>query len=158
MGRMYAIPFSAVQVAAVQDLWEILVPSDAVMILHELSIGQEDLVSDENEQMFRATIQRVTGSPDSGSDGSSVTPAPLEQGTAAAGITAECNNTTQLSGGTAVTLRDEWFNARIGYHYQPPPEERPIFSPSTRCVVILPVAPSAETTMSGVAIVEEVGG
>ena len=97
MGRMYSVSFNEVAVTAASDLFELLVPAENVMILHELHISQSSDAGDSESEQIYVSIRRVTGSPTSGSGGSSATPAPLDLGDAAAGITAEVNNTTQLS-------------------------------------------------------------
>lgn len=157
-GRIYTISFNRVAVTAVQDLFEILVPSDAVMVLHRLTISQDSDAGDSEDEQLPISIRRVTGAPSSGSGGSTPTPRPVQTGDSAAGITAEANNTTQLSGGTNVVLHAEAFNIRGGLDYFPPPEHRFIFSPSERCLIELEIAPADSLTMSGTVVVEEIGG
>lgn len=159
MGRMYAITFQSVATAtSAKDLYEVVVPSDAVMVLHRVIITQETEEGDSAAEMLASSIRRVTGSPTSGSGGSSATPVALEQGTAAAGITAEINNTTQLSGGTSTLLHSESWNVMSGFDFHPDPEARPVFSPSTYLVVELDEGPADAITLSGTVIVEEIGG
>ena len=158
MGRRYEIPFAEVSVSAVQDLFEILVPSDAVMIVHSLELSQSSDAADAEDEQLHISIRRVTGAPSSGSGGSTVTPAPCSPGDAAAGITAEINNTTQLSGGTNTLLYPVSWNVRGGYIYIPIPEGRNEFSPSTRCLIELETVPADALTMSGVLTVSEIGG
>jgi len=157
-GRIYTIVFDQVAVTAVQDLFELLVPADSVMVLHRLEVTQDTEEGDTEDEQLHITIRRVTGSPTSGSGGTAPTPRPVQEGDAASGITSEVNNTTQLSGGTNVVLKAESFNVRNGLDYFPPPEQRYIFSPSTRCLVELETAPADSITMSGTATVEEIGG
>lgn len=158
MGRMYTISFEGVTVSAAQDLFEVLVPADAIGVLHALYLSQSSDAGDAESEQLSISIQRITGAPTSGSGGSTPTPRPVEEGDAAAGITAEANNTTQLTGGTSVTLHRESFNVMAGLAYIPTPEMRPIFSPSTRCLVELPSAPADALTMDGVMYIEEIGG
>ncbi len=158
MGRKYAINFSSVAVTAVQDLYEVLVPADAVMILHRLTVTQETEEGDAQDEQLKCSISRVIGAPTSGSGGGTPTPIALEEGDAAAGITAETNNDTQLTGGTKTVLHEEAWNVRAGWDYFPPPEHRPVFSPSTRCLVELEEAPADSVTISGTMVVEELGG
>lgn len=158
MGRMYSIPLSAVAVTAAQDLWEIVVPADAVMRLHEVKVTQGSDAGDSASEQLRFTVKRVTGSPTSGSGGSAGTLVKHCTGDAAAGITAETNNTSRLSGGTSTTLVDVAENVHNGWHYLPTPEARIDFSPSEYCVIGLETAPADSLTMSGYAIVEEIGG
>lgn len=157
MGRMYSVSFNEVAATAVQDLFELLVAADQCMILHELHVSQSSDAGDSQSEQLYVSIRRVTGAPTSGSGGSSATPRPLDQGDAAAAITAETNNTTQLSGGTNVVLHGEAFNVMNGLHYVPVPDARPSFRGQTRCVVELETAPADSLTMSGYVIVEEIG-
>lgn len=157
MGRMYTIFFEGVAVSALQDLFEILAPSDSTMRLHAVFISQSSDAGDSQSEQIGITISRVTGSPTSGSGGSSATPSALNAGDPAAGITAEVNNTTQLSGGTKTTLHRESFNVMAGIQLIFTPEMRPSFSPSTYCLIEINAAPGDALTMDGVVYIEEVG-
>lgn len=157
MGRKYSINASGSETAA-GDFLEILCPADAAMILHQVTITQSTDAGDAASEQLRMQISRVTGTPTSGSGGGTPTPIPLSSGDAAAGITAESFNTTDLSGGTSVILHDESFNVMAGMNYLPIPEDRPEFAPSTRCLIALASAPADSVTFQVTAIVEEVGG
>lgn len=155
-GRIYSATFQAVAVSVVQDLFEILTPSTAVMVLHRITITQQSEEGDAQDEQLRCSVYRVTGAPTSGSGGSTATPRPHNQGDSAAGITVEINNTTQLSGGTSVALWSEAWNVRAGWDFYPAPENRPTFQPSTRCLVTLDEAPADAITMSGMVVFEEI--
>lgn len=152
MGRMYTVPISAVSVSVAQDLWELAAADDHPLILHALFVSQS---SDTDSEQIRITVKRITGSPTSGSGGSAPTPAPLDPSGSAAGFTAEINNTTQLTGGTAVTLHEESFNVLNGYVYLPTPEMRPKCAGNQYLLVSIP-APADALTMNCTAYVEEV--
>jgi hypothetical protein len=156
---MYTIVFNDVAVTAIQDLFEALAPADAAMILHKLEISQRTEVGDAQAEMLDISVRRVTGAPTSGSGGTAPTPAP-GPGDSAAGITAEVNNTTQLTGGTNTILAKKEFHVASGLEWLLTPEERALytFSPSTRLLVELETAPADSITMSGTMLVEEVGG
>lgn len=156
-GRIYSATFSAVAVSAVQDFFEILVGSGVVCVLHRVTITQQTEEGDAQDEMLRCSIFRVTGAPTSGSGGSTATARPFQQGDAAAGLTVEINNTTQLSGGTSVVLASEGWNVRAGWDWYPAPEDRPSFQPSTRILVTLDEAPADAITMTGTVILEEIG-
>lgn len=158
MGRLYTIVFDSVAVTAAQDLFEVLCPADAIMVLHSIEISQSSDAGDAESEQLLFTLARVTGSPTSGSGGSSATPAILEGGSAAAGITAEVNNTTQISGGSSTDLAVWARNVMEGLSVWFTPETRPIFSPSTYAVLSLDASPSDSLTMSGTLVVEEIGG
>lgn len=151
MGRIYAVPISAVSVSAAVDLWEILAPSTSSIRLHGVFVAQS---SDTDSEQLRVSIRRVTGAPTSGSGGSSATPAPLLPGDAASGATAETCNTTQISGGTSVTLHEDSWNVLGGFAWLPTPELRPVAAPSTRFVVAM-TAPADAVTVNGTLYFEE---
>ena len=157
-GRIYTIVFARVAVTVIQDLFEVLVPADSVMVLHRVTITQDTEQGDAEDEQLYLSIRRITGAPTSGSGGTVATPQPIQAGDAAAGITAEVNNTTQLTGGTNSLIISEAFNIRAGYDHFPPPEQRIIISPSTRLLVELETAPIDSVTFSGTMVVEEIGG
>jgi hypothetical protein len=151
MGRMYSGGASAAVTGANVDLLEINAPSDATVIVHEITITQS---SDTDTESARITIQRSTGS--SGSGGSSNTPNPLEVGDPAFGGTCEVHNTTRAT--TLVMLRSEGFNWLSGYQYLPTPETRIKISPSGRLVLNLEGTPADSLTIEVTYVIEEVGG
>lgn len=155
MGRMYAVTFENVAVTAAQDFFEISPADDKPVLIHAIYLSQSTDVGDAAEEMLRVTIKR--GHTTSGSGGSAPTPAPLGSSAgAAAGFTAEVNNTTIASAGTAVDLHAETFNIRAGLVYIPTPEARPGASQAnTTLVVRLMAAPADSLSMSGTMIVEE---
>lgn len=157
-GMQYTASFSSVAVSAAQDLFEILVPSDACLVLTMLEVTQSSEEQDAQDEQLPVSIRRVTGSPTSGSGGSTPTPAPLQGGYAASGVTCEANNTTQLSGGTNTVAHKLSFNVRNGLLYMPLPENRIVISPSTRLLVELESAPADEVTMDGSITWLEIGG
>lgn len=160
MGLLYSIPYPDAGLArsGATDLWEVVFPSDAAIILHEIVLTQlSDADPASDSEMLRVTISRYTGSPTSGSGGTSVGPVPLISGAPAAGSTAEIGNTAQISGGTQARLYTDAFNVLSGWHYLPTPELRFEFAPSTVLVVDIP-APGDSLTFTGYLVYEEVGG
>jgi hypothetical protein len=155
MGMMYAATFGAVAVTAAQDVFEIAAPSDKCVVIHEIVVEQSSDAGDAQAELLR--IQAIRGFTTSGSGGSPVTPAPLENGNAAAGSSVETNNTTVATIGTTATLFDRAFNVQIGFFWQPTPECRIVLSPSQRLVVRIP-APADSLTVHGTMIFEEIGG
>src|SRR5262245_9114128 len=107
MGRMYTCPLTPASQTANQDLFEILAPSDAVVIIHEYELIQTSEVKDAEEEQLLVTEKRGVGSVTSGSGGSTVTPQPVHDGDVAFGGTVEVNNTTKIAAGsgTLETLR-----------------------------------------------------
>jgi hypothetical protein len=156
LGMMYSAQFNGVSVTAQQDLFEVVAPSDAVVILHQLVVTQSSEVGDAQEEGLLIRLRR--GMTTSGSGGSSVTPALLQSGFSAAGSTVEVNNTTKSQDGTIVTLHSEAWNIRAPFVWLPPPEARIILSPSARFAVELATTPGDAVTMAGTLILEELGG
>jgi hypothetical protein len=156
MGRIYTAQFTDVAVTAVQDLFELVAPSDAIVVVHDLHISQKSDVGDSAEEILN--IQFTSGHTSSGSGGSAVTPVSQEFGDPAFGGTCEVNNTTQAASGTIVTHYSWDWNIRGPFDKVWTPETRPILSPSRRACVELPVQPADSITMSGSITFEEIGG
>jgi hypothetical protein len=154
---MYAVSFEYVAVTAAVDLFELTPADDKPVAIHGIFLSQSSDVGDTAEEMLRVAILR--GHTTSGSGGSAATPVPLNSSAdTAAGATAETNNTTIASAGTAVTLHSEAFNIRAGWQFIPTPEMRPGASQAnTTLVVRLMAAPADELRMSGTLIFEEAG-
>ena len=155
MGRLYTAQFSAVAVSAAQDLFEIVAPSDAIVKIHNIRLGQTSDVGDAAEEIL--LIKLNSGATTSGSGGGSYTPVPIELGDAAFGGTCEINNTTQAAAGTIVTHHAWPWNVRGPFEIIFEPETRPVLSPSRRCVLTIP-APADALTMMGTITFEEIGG
>lgn len=156
MSRLYTAQFTDVAVSAIQDLFELVAPSDAVVIIHDLHISQKSDVGDAAEEILN--IQLTSGHTTSGSGGSSVTPVPISFGDPAFGGTCEANNTTQAVSGTIVTHHSWDWNIRGPFDKIWTPETRPVVSPSRRMCVELPAAPADAITVSGCMTFEELGG
>ena len=153
MGLMYSAVFEEVAVTAVQDLFEIVAASDAVVIIHGIWLSQSSDAGDSESEQLNVLIHRGSTS---GSGGSTPTPRPLEVGFPAAGSTVEANNTTQSTEGNQIFA--DSFNVMAGWQWIPTPEMRPVLSPSGRLIVELQTAPADSLTMSGTLIFEEIGG
>ncbi len=155
----YSAVFSDVAVSVAQDLFEILAPTDSIVKIHSVRVGQSSDEGDAQAEML--PIEFVVGrGATTGSGGSSPTPQLLEAGFAAAGSTAEVNNTTRMvvGGGSLHTVLEDTFNVQVGFLYQPLPEEMIIISPGDFFTVALPSAPADAFTMSGTIVFEEIGG
>lgn len=156
MGRVYSIPFSAVAISLAQDLFEVLAAAGKPFVLREVVFAQSSDYGDAAAEGLSILIKRAAGTYTSGSGGTTVTPAKHLTNDAAAGPTAEVNNTTQAAAGTGTltTIRAEAFNVQAGYQYLPPPEDRPLFLPGEACVVSI-TAPVDAITGSGTLVIEE---
>jgi len=154
MGRPYTIQFENVEVSAAQDFFEISPAANKPVRLLGMSLWQKSDLGDANEEALR--VQIIRGHATGGSGGSSVTPVPLQSTDPAAGFSAEVNNTTIASAGTAVVVASEYPNIRIGTEKWWPPECTPwAHAGDTTIVVRLLAAPADAITMCGVLYVEE---
>lgn len=156
MTRRYAVVFEGVAVTATQDFFELTPADDKPVRLLGLMLSQSSDTSDAAEEFLR--IKVIRGHATSGSGGSSFTPVPLSPADTAAGATAEINNTTIASTGTAVDVLADTFNIRSGYAFWWTPETTPVCSEANgvRLVVRLMAAPADSLTMSGTLYFEEV--
>lgn len=160
MGRRYTAEFENVAVSVAQDLFELVAPADAVVIVHGVYLHQSSEVKDAEEEQLRIMIKRGEGSVTSGSGGSTPTARPVEKGDAAFGGTVEANNTTKMAVGTGaiVNLYSLTWNVRMPFEKIFTPETRPVISPSDRITVELVAAPGDPVTMNGTIEFEEIGG
>lgn len=154
MSGIYTAVFNNVAVTAIQDLFEIVAASDAVVLLHDIHLSQNTDVGDAAEEVLR--IELTSGHTTSGSGGSAPTAIPRNIGQAAFGGTVEVNNTTQASAGTIVTHYVWNWNIRVGFDKIFTPETRPRIAPGTRMCLELPAAPADSVTMSGSVTFEEI--
>lgn len=158
MGRVYTVNFAAVSVSAAQDFFE-LSPADdkplEIIGLFLTQVGNSD-VGDAAEELLRFSI--IRGHTTSGSGGTAPTPRPVKRSDAAAGFTAEVNNTTIASAGTTVVLHEDAFNVRAGYaNWWPDLSEPDAVQGDTTIVVRLNTAPADAITLSGTLYVRELG-
>lgn len=153
-GRMYSVVFGGVAVTAAQDFFEITPADDKPVIIHALYLSQTSDFGDAQDETVRWSI--IRGYATSGSGGSAPTPRPLNATDAAAGFTAEVNNTTVASAGTAIILHEDAFNVRAGCIWIPTPEMRPVTSQGATIIVVrLNNAPVDSLTMNGTLYCEE---
>ena len=155
MGRLYTVVFEAVAMTVAQDYFEITPADDKPIALHGISLGQHTDFGDAQDENLRWSV--VRGHATSGSGGSAPTPQPLSPIDAAAGFTAEVNNTTIASTGTTATLHVGAFNVRAGLDFFWPPECRPKASQANTSLVVrmASTAPADSITFSGTLYVEE---
>lgn len=158
---LYSNAFSAVAVTAQQDLFEITAPAGGVVIIHRIIISQTTEVADAQEEQLLLLLKR--GATTTGSGGTTIAQSAgmgMEpNGPAFPGVV-KVNNTTKASVGTIVTLHAEAWNVRGTYEYLPPPELRPILSPSAaaaRLTVELATTPADSVTINGVINFEYIG-
>lgn len=155
MRGMYSCVIDGVSVSAAQDLFELKAAAAVPIIIHRIEIGQD---TDETSQEAVIKLTRTSGAPTSGSGGSSGTAVKLGGiGDGATQTTIEINNTTPISGGTAVRCGRRAFNWLNGFVFAPTPEERILVAGGEYFTVNLVTAPSAALTVSGEIVWEELG-
>lgn len=160
MGRKYTAIFSAVAVTAQQDFFEILAPTDAVVIVHDIDINQTTEAGDAQEEMLAIKMVRGVGTVTTGTGGTTPTAQPIEDGDAAFGGTVEVNNTTKMVVGTgSLDQLASWsWNVRIPFQKIFTPETRPVISPGNRLTIELATTPADSITVNGTITFEEIGG
>jgi hypothetical protein len=155
MSRVYTVQFTGVAVTAQQDLFELVAASTKTLRLMALFLSQSTEVGDTQEEGLSILIK--SGQTTSGSGGSGPTPVPLCVTDAAAGFTAEVNNTTKATSGTIVTHHADNWNVRAPFMIMWPPEMRIPITGSRRLTIELGTTPADSITMSGTIYVEETG-
>ena len=82
MSRMYSCVFEEVSVTEDQDLFEIVAPSTAAVVLHSVIITQSSDAGDAQDEQLSCIFHRGGGA---GSAGTTPTPRPLSPGDSAFG-------------------------------------------------------------------------
>ena len=150
---VYYASFENITVSAVQDLFELLAPSNASVDILRIHLSQN---TSETSEQLRARMKVISGSPTSGSGGATVTPEPADRGvTRAFAGTVERNNTTQLTGGTTELAWTEGFNMLAGFEWRATPEDKITIDASEYFVLELPTAPASGTPMNGLIVFRE---
>lgn len=153
-GRIYAISFQNVTVAAVQDLFLVLAGATKIIGIQSVTLGQTTNTSVQN---LRVRGQYLPTAVTNGSGGAAVTPRPYDPGDAAATITARTNDTTQAtSSGTVADLFDDVWNTINGFIWVPPvPGRVPLIGLSGAFRLTLDTVPGAGMVSNGTVVVEE---
>jgi hypothetical protein len=159
MGRMYTASYSPNAQTSAFDAFELLAPSDSILVIHSIRLWQTTELGDAAEEVLTLTMTRGIGSVTSGSGGTTPDIHPHDDGDAAFGGTIEARNTTQLAVGTGtleVLDRDGW-QLRMPYLRVYTPEERPVISPGDYWALGVS-APGDSTTIGASITFEEIGG
>lgn len=127
--RVYHATLKSIPLAAAtaEDLVEINAAAEQPFELISVKVTQaadSGDSGDANEDQIDIIVSRITGTPTSGSGGTTVTATKKDTGDTAFGGAIEMGNTTNLTGGTEEEWDVEGENNRVGYYYLPPPEER----------------------------------
>ncbi len=155
MSRIYTVQFNAVAVTAQQDFFEIVAAAGKCLRLRAIYLSQTTELGDAAEEQLAILVK--SGSTTSGSGGSTPTPVPNNVTDAAAGFTAEANNTTKATAGTIVTHHADSWNIRGPYQLILPPELCIELTGGRRATVELATTPADSITMNGFLVVEEFG-
>ena len=159
MGRIYAVPWTATVTNAGgnADLWELLPADDKPIKLRGFCLGNVSEVGDAAEEGLQISIVRL-GATVTGSNGTSVTPVPMDSADAAAGFTAEYNVATvaTTSGTTTIIEYLGWLNRNTPYERWYPDER---FAPKAKqgegLFIRLDTTVADDMTFCGCAWVEE---
>lgn len=154
--RIYTVQFNGVAVTAQQDLFELVAPATAIVVIHDIHLSQLTDVKDAEEEML--LLLWKSGQTTTGSGGTTPTPVPAELGDAAFGGTTKVNNTTKATAGTIVTHYAWHWNIRMPFDRIFTPETRPILSPSRRATLELATIPVDSITMGGTITFSSIGG
>lgn len=109
MGRIYSVTYNGTitNAGGNTDLLELLPADDKPVKLRGMILSQISEVGDAASEGLQITVKRLGATVTGGSGGSAVTPVPVDSADAAAGVAAECNNTTvATTSGATVTLAD----------------------------------------------------
>lgn len=146
-GRTYAVQFSGVNVAAIQDLIAVYCGASMAIELHGLVIGQ---ITGATVQNLRIAVKRHGAAVTSGSGGATASPQKLVRGDAGATVTARVNDTTQSSSASAtVVLLSDVLNIVNGYQFFWPPNDMPTIGLGEAAVVTLDTTPGSGLLVSG---------
>lgn len=151
--RIYRLPFNALTVAAVQDLWAITAGASLPCVLEEFRI--DPCATSVSEQPI--TVDLFTGTFTAGSGGSTLTPAKTDEGDAAASFSVKVQNTTRTAVGTGTKTNKDAGAWQLvnGYLWQPLSAASRILIPVNACLAIALNGAPASSTVSGCAIVSE---
>ena len=160
MGRIYAVPFAGGTVTNAggnADLWELVPADDKPIKLRGFRFGQISEVADAAEEGVEIQVIRL-GATVTGSNGTSVTPVPMDSADVAAGAACEVNGATvaTTSGTTTIVDSVPWNirNSPCEIWY---PDER--FAPKAKqgegLFIRLITTVADDVTFGGAAFIEE---
>ncbi len=156
MDRFYTVSFSKVATTVAADLFELTPADDKPIAIIGLFITQSSDFGDAQAEILPYTV--IRGHTVSGSGGSAPTPRPVNRSDAAAGFSAEVNNTTAANTGTTNTLHAGAFNVAVGEAlWLPEGCEWTASQADTTLIVRLATAPADSLDMSGTVYVKESG-
>jgi hypothetical protein len=154
MGAVYQANFEDVSATVAQDFFEIAAGATVPVVVRRFRISSGKTAS----EIARLTVQRYSGSPTSGSGGTTPTIRKVAPSYGTASSTVEANNTTRISGGTKEThLAEEW-NIITPFEFAPLDRDGMIEVPAAKWLTVsIEGNPAASTKFSGWIEWEEVG-
>lgn len=155
MSRIYTVSFAGVAATAQQDLFELVAAAGKPLRVLALFLSQSSEVGDAAEEGLSILLK--SGQTTSGSGGSAPTPVPQNVTDAAAGFTAETNNTTKATGGTIVTHHAANWIIRQPFELILPDRLQQELTGGRRWTAELATTPADSITISGTVVVEEFG-
>ena len=154
MGAVFQANFEDVSVTAAQDLFEAACGATVPIVLRRFRLSTGKTAS----EVLRLTVNRYSGSPTSGSGGSTPTIRKVAPSYGTPSTVVEANNTTRISGGTKETHLAEKWNLITPYEFAPLDRAAMIEVPAAKWLTIaIEDAPAASTKFSGWMEWEEVG-
>lgn len=160
MGRMYYVPFAGGTVTNAggnADLWEIAPAAQKPVKLIGFCFGQISEVGDAAEEGVEMQIIRMTATV-TGSNGTSVTPVPVDSADAAAGAACEVNGATvATTSGTSTVVASIPWNIRgsPGEVWAPRPGTEVKAKNAEFLFIRLITTVADDITFGGYAIIEE---
>jgi len=159
LGRLYAVEFHAISVAAQQDFFYIKPAADKICVIEAIYLSNVGIAADAGdaqEELLDVRIAYVPATVTVGSGGGAYTPTPLLVNDAAAGFTARINDTTKAtSSGTIIWRHSDGWNVRVPYVYLPPPEHRTVVANAAAITFQLYSTPTDAVLVSGTMLVRE---
>jgi|GEM_PF-1074946 len=155
---VFTASFSAVAIAAEQDLFELVAPANARVRILEIDIGQYTDFGDAAAEIIPLTMFR--GHTVSGSGGTTVTPTNVSTYSRAAGAVVEANNTTVATTAGSLLWATAW-HIQAGFIWRQPEDVQPyhrrqiLLAPDERFVIRVG-APADSITTNGTVMFEEI--
>ena len=149
--RLYSVSFSAVSLAATQDLFSLTSTAGMAFRLRRIELGQTNVSS---WTAFQLQLKRLSGTLTVGSGGTAPTPQKFNFGDAAATVTARANDTTIYTATTSSILFSRGWELLNGFFWAPTTSmEEVIIAPSQALALTLVGTPTM--TASGYIEFEE---
>jgi hypothetical protein len=110
---IYTAVVSQVAVTVTQDVFEIVCPATASVLIHDIKLGQYTDFGDAAAEIL--SVQVIRGFTTTGSGGAAVTPVPTQSWNPVSTCTVARNNTTLAQNGTGSIVISDTFNIAAGW-------------------------------------------